>query len=168
MSIVWLGPEEAEPRGVGAVEAGAVFRYADGPDCDGLRLAGSDGVIYESCAATVIDGEVVEVHRAIVDAIPNGADGPVYYRRNVASSGPEEGDLDKGLRLFEQGDMAGAAAAFESAMSWIDADAPYDATDLIYNRARALEELGQLMYTTGDVVRAATLFDRALRARQEK
>jgi tetratricopeptide (TPR) repeat protein len=153
LSLLWFAPEDAEPRGVQVVEAGAVFHYADGPDCVGLRVAGAAGIVYEDCAAAVIDGEVVEARSAIVDDVANG---PLYYRRNVTAD-PVEGELDKGLRLFEQGDMAGAAAAFDSAMSEIDPEAPYDASDLVYNRARALEELGRrqealaLYRSVGDV-----------------
>ena len=143
LSVVWIAPEDDEPAGVASVQAGAVFRYSASPDCDGLRLVRDADVVFEDCAGKVIDGEVVEVRSAIVDAIPNG---PMYFRRNVASflePGPVEGELENGLRLFERGDLAGAAAAFEAAMGSIDPEAPYDASDLIYNRARALEAMGQ-------------------------
>ena len=139
LSVVWIAPEDDEPRGVASVEVGAVFRYAAGPDCNGLRLVRGADVVYENCAAKVIDGEVVEVRSAIVDAIPNG---PIYLKKDVAAT-PEAGELEKGLRLFERGDLAGAAAAFEAAMDSIDPEAPYDASDLVYNRARALEAMGQ-------------------------
>ena len=121
-----------------------MFRYAAGLDCDGLRLVRDADVVYEDCAGRVIEGDVVEVRRAIVDAIPNG---PMYFkrRRRVVSRtrARRRCELEKGLRLFERGDLAGAAAAFEAAMGSIDPEAPYDASDLIYNRARALEAMGQ-------------------------
>ena len=139
LALVWIAPEDDEPAGVTAVQAGAVFRYAAGLDCDGLRLVRDADVVYEDCAGRVIEGDVVEVRRAIVDAIPNG---PMYFKKDVAGT-PEESELEKGLRLFESGDLAGAAAAFEAAMSSIDPEAPYDASDLVYNRARALEAMGQ-------------------------
>lgn len=139
LSVVWIAPEDDEPRGVASVETGAVFRYARGPDCDGLRLVRGADVVYEDCAAEVIDGEVVEVRSAIVDAIPHG---PMYFKKGVAGA-PEAGELEKGLDLFERGDLAGAAAAFEEAMDSIDPEAPYDASDLVYNRARALEAMGR-------------------------
>ena len=139
LSVVWIAPEDDEPRGVASVEAGAVFRYAAGPDCDGLRLVRGADVVYEDCAGKVIDSEVVEVRSAIVDAIPNG---PMYFKKGVAAPA-EAGELEKGLRLFERGDLAGAAAAFATAMASIDPEAPYDASDLVYNRARALEAMGR-------------------------
>ena len=139
LALVWIAPEDDEPAGVTAVQAGAVFRYAAGLDCDGLRLVRDADVVYEDCAGRVIEGDVVEVRRAIVDAIPNG---PMYFKKDVAGT-PEESELEKGLRLFESGDLAGAAAAFEAAMSSIDPEAPYDASDLVYNRAHALEAMGQ-------------------------
>jgi len=137
--LAWVAPEDEEPRGVAAIEAGAVFRYARGPDCDGLRLVVGSDVAYESCAAKVIDGDVVEVLPAIVDEIP---DGPMYFKRNAPSS-PEPGELEKGLIAFESGDFAGALAAFQAARSSIDPKAPYDASDLVYNRARSLEAMGR-------------------------
>ena len=139
LSVVWIAPEDDEPTGVASVEVGAVFRYAAGPDCDGLRLVRGADVVYENCAAKVIDGEVVEVRSAIVDAISNG---PMYFKKDVAAT-PEAGELEKGLLLFERGDLAGAAAAFETAKDSIDPEAPYDASDLVYNRARALEAMGR-------------------------
>lgn len=154
LSLEWVAPVEGEPRGVEAVEAGAAFHYERGPDCDGLRLVADGEVIYESCAAIVIAGDVVEAHPALVDPVD---DGPVYYRRDVVSGEREESRLERGLRLFEQGDMAAAAEAFEAAMSEIDPVAPYDASALVYNRARALEEMGErqealaLFRSLGDV-----------------
>jgi tetratricopeptide (TPR) repeat protein len=139
LSVVWIAPEDDEPRGVASVEAGAVFRYARGPDCDGLRLVRAADVVYEDCAGRVIDGEVVEVRSAIVDAIANG---PTYFKKDVAGA-HEARELEKGLGLFERGDLSGAAAAFKAAMDAIDPEAPYDASDLVYNRARALEAMGQ-------------------------
>ncbi len=139
LALLWIAPEDDEPKGVAAVQAGAVFRYAAGLDCDGLRLVRDVDVVYQDCAGRVIEGDVVEVRRAIVDAIPNG---PMYFKKDIAATS-EEGELEKGLRLFERGDLDGAAAAFEAAMSSIDPEAPYDASDLVYNRARALEATGQ-------------------------
>ena len=138
LRLVWLAPEDDEPRGVDAVPAGAVFRYAAGEDCDGLRLVRDEAVVYESCSAVVRSDEIVEVRSAIVDAVEGG---PVYYRRNVVGE-REESALERGLRLYDRGDFAGAAAAFEEAEGEIDPVAPYDVADVIYNRARSLEAAG--------------------------
>lgn len=142
LALVWMSPEE-EPAGVAAVEAGAVFRYTEGADCAGLRLVRGGSLTYESCAGEVIDGNVVEVHPAIIDGT---ADGPRYFNRNVAS-GAEPGEvvseLDAGLAAFARGDYASAEASFAAAADAIDPEAPYDASDLVYNRARALEAMGK-------------------------
>ena len=47
------------------------------------------------------------------------------------------------MRITRHTELEVYKKAFEAAMSTIDPDAPYDATDLVYNRARALEEIGQ-------------------------
>jgi len=139
---VWLAPSgndnDDEPKGVDALAAGAAFLYR-GDDCEGLRLVRGGELVYESCDATVLDGDVIEVRPALVDPVE---DGPAYFRRNVVSEPPETA-LDRGLRLFDRGDFSEAAAAFEQAMSEIDPEAPYDASDLVYDRARALEALGK-------------------------
>ncbi len=138
LKLVFLAPEDDVPRGVEAVGDDAAFYYAAGEDCSGLRLVRGGEVVYENCAAAVLDGELVEVRSALVDPFPGG---PVYFRRNVLLE-HEDTALERGLQLFEQRDFAGAMAAFEEALGNIDPVAPYDASDLVYNRARALEEQG--------------------------
>ena len=137
--IVWLAPSLGEPRGVKALEAGSAFLYRDSEGCEGARFVAGSDVVYERCGATVLDGELVEIHSALVDPVP---DPPTFVRRNVLSD-PEKTALETGLDLYDRGEFAGAAAAFQEALSEIDPEAPYDASDLIYDRARALESLGR-------------------------
>ena len=141
LKLVFLAPEDDIPRGVEAVGADddAAFYYATGEDCSGLRLVRGGEVVYENCAAAVLDGELVEVRSALVDPFP---DGPVYFRRNVLFE-HEDTALERGLQLFELGDFGGAVAAFEEAAENIDPVAPYDASDLVYNTARSLEAQGK-------------------------
>ncbi len=141
LKLVFLAPEDDIPRGVEAVGADddAAFHFASGEDCSGLRLVRGGELVYENCAAAVLDGELVEVRSALVDPFPGG---PVYFRRNVLLE-HEDTALERGLQLFERGDFAGAAAAFEEASGNVDPVAPYDASELVYNRARSLEEQGK-------------------------
>jgi len=139
VAVRFIAHEEDHPDGVGAVDAGSVFHYVSGNDCGGLRLVRDGEAIYENCLAVVLDGEVVEQRMALVEPL---ADGPSYYARSVVTGG-EASALEDGLERFAAGDFEGAAAAFALAADALDEDAPYDASDLIYNRARALEEMGQ-------------------------
>jgi tetratricopeptide (TPR) repeat protein len=114
----------------------------------------------EGCPATVSNGEVVEVKKALVDSSED-EDLPHFYRRGTFESGKllaPESSLEKGLRLFERGQFPAAASAFEEAASEVDPLSSYDEVDLRYNRARCLQELGKvrealaLFESIGDVV----------------
>ena len=80
----------------------------------------------------------------------------MYYRREVISR-REESALEKGLALYKKGDFQAAAIAFSSALHDVDDVAPYDATDVLYNKARMLELQGEgddaleLYQSLGDV-----------------
>ncbi len=64
--------------------------------------------------------------------------------------------LVAGRQALERGDLDAASEHLELAV------------ELTPHSEEALEELGRVVYLKGNVVRAATLFDRALRLRQEK
>ncbi|HJS73492.1 MAG TPA: hypothetical protein VJ921_04335, partial [Vicinamibacteria bacterium] len=91
---------------------------------------------------------------AIVDPPPTRDAGPRFHR---PAGGDEEKALERGLRLFREGDFASALQAFEQAEKEIDPVAPYDRSDIEYNRARALQEQGKrrealaLFRSLGDV-----------------
>ncbi|HSF17987.1 MAG TPA: hypothetical protein VLK65_20785 [Vicinamibacteria bacterium] len=162
LELVWVGAEEA-PLGVDILDEGPVFHFAGEADCHGLKLVAGGEVRYESCEARIIDGVLVEGRNALVDDI-EGA--PQYYRRGVLSE-RDETKLERGLRLFQEKDFADAAEAFRRAVGEIDDQAPYDASDLVYDRARALEEGGQrlealeLYRSLGDVSYQSVVDERA-------
>jgi tetratricopeptide (TPR) repeat protein len=83
---------------------------------------------------------LVELRSALVDAPPGRVTGPVFHRRAAATG---ETPLERGLRLFEEKDFSSALLAFEQAEKEIDPAAPYDSSDLAYDRARALQEQGK-------------------------
>jgi tetratricopeptide (TPR) repeat protein len=106
-----------------------------------------------------VKGDIVEERPALVDALGDVA-GPVYYRRGRVENGAlvaGESALERGLRLFEQGEYEAASEAFDEAAREIDPVAPYDEVDLRYNQARCLEARGKvrealaLFETIGDV-----------------
>lgn len=168
LQIHWAVPISEEPTGVALLEAGTVvtFRRESEGGCEGLTLVASGEAVYEGCPAKVVDGEVVEIASALVDELDEVDPGPRYFRRGVAD-GREPTSLERGLSLFASGDYAGAAAAFEEASKSIDPLAPYDATDLLYDRGRALEELGkrrealEIYRSLGDVPYQETVDARA-------
>jgi tetratricopeptide (TPR) repeat protein len=155
LEVSWVDRETDTPMGVEHTSRGGAFLFEDSSGCRGLKLVGLDGVSYEGCPARLLDGDIVEERPVLVDPL-EGDPGPLYYRRDsVAAAGGTA--LERGLRLFEQGEYAAAAKAFEEAAEAIDPVAPYDEVDLRYNRARCLEAQGKvreallLFETIGDV-----------------
>lgn len=155
LSIVFAALQDRDPLGVRPVEGGAAFFFScedtAREGCLGVRLVDGSDVVFEGEPATTIEGRVYQVESALVDQGP----GPTFYRPVGEKS--EESALERGLRLFASGDFAAAAAAFELARKAIDPIAPYDASELVFNRARALEALGKrrealaLFRSLGDV-----------------
>jgi tetratricopeptide (TPR) repeat protein len=159
LEVVWSAPETASPKGVTTVAEGAVFVFEDDSGLRGLRLVGVDGLSYEGSPALVREGRVVEVHDALVDAIPNDVK-PRFFRRGTIEGGQmvsAETALERGLQLFRGGRYREAASAFEEASKEVDPLAPYDEADLRFNLVRCLEEQGKirealtLADTIGDV-----------------
>jgi tetratricopeptide (TPR) repeat protein len=159
LEVLWAAPETKTPLGIQVTSRGAVFFFEDPSGCRGLSLVGEEGPFYEGCPARVLDGEIVEERPVLVDAV-EGDTAPHYYRRGRIGGGKltaEETALERGLRLFEQGQYADAAKAFEEAAQEIDPVAPYDEGDLRYNQARCLGAQGKvlealaLFETIGDV-----------------
>ena len=153
LAVLWGAPQENEPLGVEAVENGAAFFFDCPAICPGARLW-SEGVVFEGGPAAVIDSQLIELRNAIVDPPPKRGSGPLFHHR---AAGVDETALERGLRLFGEKDFAKALLAFADAEKEIDPAAPYDASDLAYNRARALQELGKrrealaLFRSLGDV-----------------
>jgi tetratricopeptide (TPR) repeat protein len=149
--------EENEPRGVAALQNGAAFFFDSG-----ARLWSGGQVVFEGGPVSVLDGSLVQLRSAIVDT-PK-ADGPLFFDR---AGSAEETPLERGLRLFQQGDFGGALLAFGEAEKAIDPVAPYDASDLAYDRARALHEQGKrqealaLFRSIGDVTYQALVDEKA-------
>jgi tetratricopeptide (TPR) repeat protein len=141
LEIVWAALQDREPLGVRAVDRGAAFFFECGETsiegCRGVRLVDGSDVLFEGEPAAVIEGRVYQLESALVD----DADGPRLHR--LVDEKPKETSLERGLSLFASSDFAAAAAAFELAAKEIDPVAPYDASDLIYNRARSLEAQGR-------------------------
>ena len=164
-SVVWLGTEPHEPKGIRAISAGAVF-FFEGEDCRGLRLVdlGSPlfegGPLYEGCPARLEGEDIIEVKEVLLDDVPNGL-APLFYRRGKIEGSEliaPESPLERGKRLFEEGSYRQALSAFQEASKRIDPVAPYDEIDLRYNIARCYEALGQrpraleIMESIGDAV----------------
>ncbi len=154
LAVSWAFREENEPLGVEAVQNGAAFLVDCDDGCPAARLWAGGEVVFEGGPVAVIDGALIELRSALVDPLPGREQGPRFHDR----AGPgEEASLERGLRLFAAGDFAGALAAFEQAEKEIDPIAPYDRSDLAYNRARSLQELGKrrealaLFRSLGDV-----------------
>ena len=154
LAVLWGAPQENEPLGVEAVRDGAAFFFDCAENCPGARLWAEGGVAFEGGPAVVVDSELIELRSAIVDAPPKLGTGPLFHRN---TAGVDETALERGLRLFGEKDFAKALLAFTEAEKEIDPVAPYDASDLAYNRARALQEQGKrrealaLFRSLGDV-----------------
>ncbi len=145
LSVEWVAPE-TEPDGVTYLREGAVFFFEEPSRCRGLRLVEEGEILFEGCPATVSNGEVVEVRKALVDSTDE-EEAPLFYRRGTFESGKliaPESSLEKGLRLFERGQYPAAASSFEEAAKEVDPLSPYDEVDLRYNRARCLQEMGRV------------------------
>jgi tetratricopeptide (TPR) repeat protein len=142
---VFVAPSEGEPLGVESVPAGGVFHFGcpepDRETCRGVKLIAPNGDLLGVAApGAVVAGRAVAIRSALVDAVTSREAGPALYRGFDEAS---ETALERGLRLFDHADYAGAAKAFEEAVKEIDDVAPYDASDLLYNRGRALQEEGK-------------------------
>jgi hypothetical protein len=154
LAVLWGAPQENEPTGVEAVEDGAAFFFDCAERCPGARLWSEGRVAFEGGPAVVVDSELIELRNAIVDPPPKLGTGPLFHR---STTGVDETALERGLRLFGEKDFAKALLAFTEAEKEIDPAAPYDASDLAYNRARALQEQGKrrealaLFRSLGDV-----------------
>jgi tetratricopeptide (TPR) repeat protein len=154
LTVLWGAPQENEPLAVEAVRDGAAFFFDCAERCPGARLWAEGRVVFEGGPAVVVDSELIELRVAIVDAPPKLGIGPLFHRR---VAGVDETALERGLRLFGEKDFAKALLAFTEAEKEIDPVAPYDASDLAYNRARALQEQGKrrealaLFRSLGDV-----------------
>jgi tetratricopeptide (TPR) repeat protein len=154
LTVVWGAPQGQRPLGVEPVRGGAAFFFDCQGPCPGARLWAEGKVVFEGGPAVVLDGELVELRNALVDAPPEHDAAPRFHRRAAATASTS---LERGLRLFEERDFGGALLAFEQAEKEIDPVAPYDASDLAYDRARALQELGKrrealaLFRSLGDV-----------------
>ena len=168
LEVAWSAPETASPKGATSASEGAVFIFEDDSGLRGLRLVGVDGLAYELSPAFIQEGQVVEVHDALVDTIPNDVK-PRFFRRGEFKDGDlvsQETALGRGLRLFQEGQYRQAASAFQEASMEVDPLAPYDEVDLRYNRVRCLEEQGKirealaLLDTIGDVAYQDAVDDR--------
>ena len=143
----WAAGEEQVPLGIEPTTNGAAFfracAQAEGAECRGARLVEDPGewkVRFDGEPVVFRDGRLFESRSALVDEVEPPGSGPRFYR-DVASD--EKGDLERGLERFRASDFAGAVSSFEAAAKQIDPVAPYDESDLVYDRARALEELGK-------------------------
>jgi tetratricopeptide (TPR) repeat protein len=159
LEVVWSALEIASPKGVESIEEGAVFIFENDAGLRGVRLVGSDGFLYEKSPALILEGLVVEVHDVLVEPLPGDVN-PRFFRRGTIEGGrlvSAETALERGLRLFREGQYREAASAFEEASKQVDPLAPYDETDLRFNLVRCLEEQGKirealaLADTIGDV-----------------
>ena len=154
LAVLFGAPQENEPLGVVAVGNGAAFFFDCAERCPGARLWAEDGVAFEGGPAAVVASELIELRNAIVDPPPRLGVGPLFHHR---AAGAGETALERGLRLFGEKDFTQALLAFTEAEKEIDPVAPYDASDLTYNRARALQEQGNrrealaLFRSLGDV-----------------
>jgi tetratricopeptide (TPR) repeat protein len=152
LAVLWAAPEDNRPLGIELVKNGGAFFFGCAERCPGARLLVEGKVAFEGGPAEVLASELIVLENAIVDVPPRS--GPLFHR---VASGSVPSSLERGLRLFGDKDFAGALLAFEQAEKEIDSVAPYDASDLAYDRARALQELGKrrealaLFRSLGDV-----------------
>ncbi len=164
LAVLWGAPQENEPLGVAAVRDGAAFFFDCPALCPGARLWSEGRVAFEGGPAAVIDSELVELRNALVDPPPGSGTGPLFHR---SAGGASKTALERGIRLFGEKDFAGALLAFAEAEKEIDPVAPYDASDLAYNRARALQEQGKrsealaIFRSLGDVSYQSLVDDQA-------
>ncbi|MGH9334886.1 MAG: hypothetical protein ACRD21_14195, partial [Vicinamibacteria bacterium] len=167
LQILWGEAQEKTPLGVESVAEGAAFFFACEAElelCRGARLVVDGQKAFEGERVAVIGGRLVALENALVDEPHDRDNAPVFYRPVV---GGEEKALQRGLRLFGAGDYAGAGTAFAQAEKEIDPVAPYDASDLAYNRARAMEGEGKrgealaLFRSLGDVSYQSLVDERA-------
>jgi tetratricopeptide (TPR) repeat protein len=153
LAVLWGAPQENEPLGVEAVGNGGAFFFDCAEGCPGARLWSEGALAFEGGPAAIVDSELVQLRTAIVDDPPAGL-GPLFHHR---AEGVEETALERGLRLFGEKEFARALVAFNEAEKEIDPVALYDASDLSFNRARALQEQGKrvealaLFRSLGDV-----------------
>jgi tetratricopeptide (TPR) repeat protein len=133
--------EEEQARGLGHTGDGAVFLFEQANGCHGLRFVAQDMLAYEGCPARVLDNKVFEEQSALVDDVSPEAS-PTYFEE--VSEYASETALGRGRELFEKGEYAAAASAFKEAANEVDPFAPYEETDIRYNRARCLEAQGKL------------------------
>jgi tetratricopeptide (TPR) repeat protein len=166
LGVRWAARQENEPLGVAAARNGAAFLFDCEQECPGARVWAGGDVVFEGGPVAMIDGVLVALRGALVDDVPVRDLGPRFH--DPAGPG-EEKALERGLRLFGEGDFAGALRAFEEAEKEVDPIAPYDASDLAYNRGRALQEQGKrrealaLFRSLGDVT-YQSLVDEKVRA----
>lgn len=152
-SVRWAAEEERAPLGIAPTMRGAAFFRAcagagagagrDGVGCRAARLVESSGewsTRFEGEPVVFRDGKLFESRNALVDDVDPPGSGPRFYREAASD---EKGALELGIDLFRAADFAGATSAFEKAAKAIDPIAPYDESDLAYDRARAQEELGR-------------------------
>jgi tetratricopeptide (TPR) repeat protein len=146
-SVRFAAEEQRGPLGIEPTAKGAAFESlcADGNStgCRAARLVEGPTewkVRFEGEPVLFRDRRLFESRSALVDDVAPPGGGPRFYR-NAASD--DKGALERGLELFRAADFAGAASAFEQAAKEIDPAAPYDESDLVYDRAGALEELGK-------------------------
>ncbi len=150
INVVWTGEEPHLPGGVIEIPSGGAFLFEMKNGCRGVRLVEGQAIRYEGFPAWVHDGQIVEEKSALVDSAETEGDIPSYYHyigRDEIGGGESvnrESSLERGLRMFQEGEYEAAASAFETAVEEIDPHAPYDETDLRFNRARCLEALGNL------------------------
>ncbi len=170
LGVSWAAPNENRPLGVEAVANGAAFFFDCDEGCPGARLwaDGPEGnVVFDGGPVAVVDGALVELRNALVDPPPEAAYRDPGPRFHQVAGAAEATSLERGLRLFAGGDLSSALQSFERAVKEIDEKAPYDASDLAYNRARTLQELGKrrealsLFRSLGDVTYQSLVDEKA-------
>ncbi len=140
IAVLWGAPQEQRPLGVEPLSNGGAFFFDCDERCPGARLWAEGKVAFDGGPTEILDSQLIELRSAIVDAPPKRGIGPLFHHR---AAGVDESSLERGLRLFGEKDFTGALLAFQEAEKEIDPVAPYDASDLAYNRARALQEQGK-------------------------
>lgn len=141
IDVMWVGLEREQVRGLGHAAGGALFFFERAAACSGLRLVTDGTLTYEGCPARLLESKVVEEKPVLIDPFTAGPS-PTYFEE--ISEEPAETALERGRDSFDRGQYAAAASAFKEAAAEIDPLAPYEETDLRYNRARCLEAEGKL------------------------